>query len=120
MSKQQAREQRIQQWLEHLRRWEAIGGSMVSYAKEHGLPVWALYQARSRLVRQGLWSANRRDSKAAPCNQVVPVHFARVAIAAPTPAYVLRLQLTNGRRAEIELAHVDPLVQLISALEKQP
>jgi hypothetical protein len=119
MSRQQDREQRIQQWLEHLRRCEAAGGSMVSYAKEHGLPVWALYQARSRLVRRGLWSAKKRESKAAPSNQVVPVHFARVAVTT-SPAYVLRLQLTNGRRAEIELAQMDSLMQLIGALEQQP
>lgn len=120
MSKQEAHEQRIQQWLEHLRRWEAAGGSLVSYAKEHGLPVWALYQARSRLVRQGLWPAKMRESKAAACNQVVPVHFARVAVTASAPAYVLRLQLNNGRRAEIELTQIDSLMQLIGVLEQQP
>jgi hypothetical protein len=31
----------------------------------------------------------------------------------------LRLQLGNGRRAEIEMAHIDPLVHLIDALERQ-
>jgi hypothetical protein len=54
MSKHEAREQRVQVWLDHLRRCEAAGRSAASYAKEQGLPAWALYQWRSRLVRDGL------------------------------------------------------------------
>jgi hypothetical protein len=34
--------------------------------------------------------------------------------------YVVRLQLGNGRRAEIEVRHMDPLLQLITAMERQP
>jgi hypothetical protein len=120
MSKQEVRAQRIQVWLEHLRRCKAAGGSVASYAKEHGLPTWALYQWRSRLVRDGLWPAKIREAKPVPRSQIVPVCFARVAVTAPAPAYVVRLQLNNGRRAEIELAQIDPLIQLISALEQQP
>jgi hypothetical protein len=119
MSKLEAREQRIQVWLEHLRRCEAAGGSMASYTKEHGLPTWALYQWRSRLVRDGLWPAKIRKAKPAPRSQSVPVHFARVAVAAPASAYVVRLQLSNGRRAEVELTQIEPLIRLISALEQQ-
>ena len=120
MPKQEARAQRIQVWLEHLRRCEAAGSSVASYTKEHGLPTWALYQWRSRLVRDGLWPAKVREAKRDPRSQIVPVHFARVAVTAPAPACVVRLQLTNGRRAEIELTQIDPLIQLISALEQQP
>lgn len=120
MSKQEARDRRINEWLEHLRCCEAAGGSVASYAKEHSLPTWALYQWRARLIRDGLWHTRTPEPKPELPNQVVPARFARVAVTSPTPAYVVRLQLGNGRRAEIELTHIDPLVQLISALEKQP
>lgn len=120
MPKQEAREQQISEWLEHLRRCEDAGGSVASYAKQHGIAEWKLYQWRSRLVRDGLWPAKIRGAKIEPTRHIVPVHFARVAVTAPVTAYVVRLHLNNGRRAEIEMAHIDPLVQLISALETQP
>ena len=33
-------------------------------------------------------------------------------------SYVVRLRLGNGRCAELELTQIDPLIQLISALEQ--
>lgn len=121
MSKQEAREQQIGEWLEHLRRCEAAGGSVASYAKQHGIAEWKLYQWRSRLIRDGLWPAKIREAKfrVSPPGKVVPVRFARVAVASPSPVYVVRLQLGNGRCAEIEMTHIDPLVHLIDALERQ-
>lgn len=118
MSKQEAREQRINEWLEHLRSCEAAGGSVTSYAKQHGIAEWKLYQWRSRLVRDGLWPAKMREAESSR-SKIVPVRFARVAVTSPAPMYVMRLQLGNGRCAEIEMAHIDPLVHLIGALEKQ-
>ncbi len=122
MSKQEAREQGINGWLDHLRRCQAAGGSVASYAKQHGIAEWKLYQWRSRLIRDGLWPAKMREAKfrVNSPSRVVPVSFARVAVTSPAPAYVVRLQLGNGRRAEIELAQIDPLIQLISALERHP
>lgn len=120
MSKQEAREQQIGEWLDHLRRCEAAGGSVAAYAKQHGIAVWKLYQWRSRLIRDGLWPARIREAEINPPSEVVPVRFARVAVTAPASAYVVRLQLGNGRRAEIEFAQIDPLIQLISALERHP
>jgi hypothetical protein len=37
MSKREAREQRVNGWLDHLRRCEAAGGSVASDAKQHGI-----------------------------------------------------------------------------------
>ena len=119
MSKQEVREQQSSEWLEHVRRCEAAGGSVASYAKQHGIAEWKLYQWRTRLIRDGLWPAKRREAEFSPSSEVVPVRFARVCVASPAPVYVVRLQLGNGRRAEIEMAHIDPLVHLIGALEKQ-
>ena len=119
MSKQEAREQQISEWLEHLRRCEAAGGSVASYAKQHGIAEWKLYQWRSRLIRDGRWPAKICKAEISPPSKVVPVRFARVAVTGPGPVYVVRLQLGNGRRAEIEVADIVPLIDLIGALEKQ-
>ena len=120
MSKQEVRERQINEWLEQLRCCEAAGGSVASYARQHGIAEWKLYQWRSRLIRDGRWPATIRAAASNSPRDVVPVRFARVAVASSAPAYVVRLQLGNGRRAEIEMAHIDPLVHLIGALERQP
>lgn len=120
MSKQEGREQQIREWLEHLRCCEAAGGSLASYARQHGIAEWKLYQWRSRLVRDGQWPATMRPAVPRSPGEVVPVRFARVAVTSPAAAYVVRLQFGNGRRAEIEIAHIDPLIHLIGALERKP
>lgn len=124
MSNQEARAQRINEWLEHLRRWKAMGGSLAAYAKQHGLALWALYHWRGVLIQEGRWEPRRppRQAKRATSRpEAVPLQFARVAVTeAPTAPYIVRLHLGNGRRAEIELRHVEPLLQLITAMERQP
>src|SRR5690606_4364087 len=105
MSKQEARDQRIDEWLEHLHRWKATGGSLAAYAKEHGLALWALYHWRGVLIQEGRWEPTRsprQTKRATPGLESIPLQFARVALTeAPTAAYIVRLQLGNGRRAEI-------------------
>ena len=123
MSKQEARAQRINEWLEHLPRWEAAGGSLASYAKEHGLALWALYHWRNVLIHEGRWQPTQqpRKTRLATRREAVPLHFARVAVgwgADGAVLHIVRLQFGNGRRAEIELTQIDPLIQLISALEQ--
>lgn len=120
MSKHEVREQQIREWLEHLRCCEAAGDSLASYARQHGIAEWKLYQWRSRLVRDGQWPATRRSVAPRSPSEGVPMRFARVSVTSPSPMYVVRLQLGNGRHAEIEMAHIDPLVHLIGALESQP
>ncbi|MBM0106487.1 hypothetical protein JM946_17295 [Steroidobacter sp. S1-65] len=123
MSKQEARAQRINEWLEHLRRWKASGGSLAAYAKEHGVALWALYHWRGVLIQEGRWEPARtpKVKRAASRLEAMPLQFARVAVSeAPMAPYIVRLQLGNGRRAEIELRQVEPLLQLIAAMERQP
>jgi len=124
MSKQEARAQRLNEWLEHLHRWKATGRSLAAYAKEHGLALWALYHWRGVLIQEGRWEPPRspRQAKRATSGlEAIPLQFARVALTeSPTAAYIVRLQLGNGRRAEIEVRHVEPLLQLITAMERQP
>jgi len=124
MSKQDARAQRINEWLEHLHRWKATGGSLAAYAKEHGLALWALYHWRGVLIQEGRWEPTRASGQAkrvASGLEAIPFQFARVAVTeALTALYIVRLQLGNGRRAEIELRHLEPLLQLITAMERKP
>lgn len=82
---------------------------------------WALYHWRNVLIDEGRWQPTRspRKAKLGAHREAVPVHFARVAVAeAPMAPYIVRLHLGNGRRAELELTQIDPLIQLISALEQ--
>ena len=124
MSKQEARAQRVNEWLEHLHRWKATGRSLAAYAKEHGLALWALYHWRGVLIQEGRWEPmrpSRQAKRATPSARAVPLQFARVALTeAPTAAYTVRLQLGNGRGAEIEVRHMESLLQLITAMEGQP
>lgn len=124
MSKQAARAQRIEGWLEHLHRWKSTGGSLAAYAKEHGLALWALYHWRGVLIQEGRWEpmqTPRQAKHAASRLEAIPLQFARVAVTeTPMSTYIVRLQLGNGRRAEIELRYMEPLLQLITAMERQP
>ncbi|WP_331069641.1 hypothetical protein [Steroidobacter sp.] len=103
---------------------EGGGGSLAAYAKKHGLALWALYHWRGVLIQEGRWQPTRPPRQAklgTPHLEAVPLQFARVAVTeAPMALYILRLQLGNGRRAEIEMRHMEPLLQLISAIERQP
>ncbi len=72
MSKQEVREQQIHEWLQHLRCCEAAGGSLASYARQHGIAEWKLYQWRSRLVRDGRWPATMRVAAPKSPSEVVP------------------------------------------------
>lgn len=124
MPKQEARAQRMNEWLEHLHRWEAPGGSLAAYAKEHGLALWALYHWRGVLIQAGRWQPTqpvRQAKRATPGLEAAPLQFTRVAVTeVPMAPYIVRLQLGNGRRAEIEFQHMAPLLQLITAMERQP
>ena len=83
-----------------IHRWDATGGSLASYAKEHGLALWALYHWRRVLVQEDRWQPTRapRQAKRATSRlEAVPLQFARVAVTeAPMAPYIVRLQLGNG------------------------
>jgi hypothetical protein len=125
MSKQDDRAQKIAEWLRHLQGWKESGGSMAAYAKGHGLALWAMYHWRQALIREGHWQEQpntprcsddtRRDSP-------VPLRFARVAVTQPlrpTPL-IVRVQLGNDRRAEIELGELNQLGEVLGILERRP
>lgn len=101
MSKQEVREQQTREWLEHLRSCEAAGGSLASYARQHGIAEWKLYQWRSRLVRGGQWPAAMRAAAPQSPSEVVPVRFARVAVTSPAPVYIVRLLSAAKKRSNL-------------------
>ena len=53
-------------WIEHLQRCEAAGLTLVEYAGTHDLGLKALYNAKSRLVKMGLWPAGSKRPEFCP------------------------------------------------------
>jgi hypothetical protein len=108
MSKLEARAQRINDWLEHLHRWEATGGSSASYAKEHGLALWALYHWRGVLIQEGRWQPTRplrQAKRATPGLEAAPLQFARVAVTGAPDRAVYR-SIVVGQRPPLICAIV--------------
>jgi hypothetical protein len=116
MSKQEDRDRKIAQWLEHLQGWKVSGQSVSAYARERGVTLWAMYHWRGVLIREGLWQAQPMESGH---KSAVPLTFARVAVTDATRSapLIVRVVLGNGRRAEIELSELSQLGKILSALE---
>ena len=85
MSKVKSLTSRQQFWAGHLDACLARGQALSSYAAEQNLSVAALYEAKSRLRRQGLWPTSSP-------------RFVRVAVAssARETLPLLRVSLPNG------------------------
>jgi hypothetical protein len=83
-----------------------------------------MYHWRNVLRREGLWSdeglRRRAPSDATGRARAVPLRFARVALKAPPPSapLTIRVQLCNGRRAEVELSDREELAEVLAALEQ--
>lgn len=124
MSRREDRERKTAEWLEHLRSWKASGSSLPAYAKSHGLALWTMYRWRSVLRREGLWADAGPRRRALPgsakISRAVPLRFARVSLmsAAPSHPFTVRIELRNGRRAQIDLSDRDDLADVLAALEQ--
>jgi hypothetical protein len=124
MSKQEERSRQVVQWLEHLHSWKESGESLSAYARGHGLALWAMYHWRSVLIREGHWREKRAEvvkAHVARKASAVPLRFARVAVTdSPRPVpLIVRVQLGNARRAEIEVGELAQLGEIIAVLERQ-
>lgn len=124
MSKQDERARKVAEWLEHLQGWKESGDSMAAYAKGRGLALWAMYRWRQVLIREGRWHDQpntRACSGAARSGSPAPLRFARVAVTEPSRPVelIVRVQLGNGRRAEIELGELDQLREVLGMLERR-
>jgi hypothetical protein len=120
MSRQEDRAQKIGEWMQHLQSWKDSGKSLAAYARGQGVALWALYHWRGVLIREGRWQAPKASAKLrgrAP----VAISFAKVAVTdlCPRLPVTVRLQLANGRRAEVELTGIEQLESLLGVLERQ-
>jgi hypothetical protein len=122
MSKQDDRAQKITEWLRHLQGWKDSGKSLAAYAKDHALALWAMYHWRGVLIREGRWHQEPKASAKSRERSPLALRFAKVAVTdlRPPMPVTVRLQLANGRRAEIDLTGVEQLEALLRALERQP
>jgi len=112
-------------WLAHWRGWQGSGVSMAEYARREGFDADAAYRWRRVLRRTGQWMEADGTPTANEAVMVkkrkAVVRFARVAVNdAPlaSASLLLRLVLTNGRRAELEIGGVAHLGEVIGVLER--
>ncbi len=123
MSRQEDQERKAAEWLEHLQSWKDSGVSLSAYARSHGLALWAMYHWRSVLRSEGRWTDEAHRSGSArqvKATRRIPLRFARVTLAEPvrSASLTVRVQLRNGRRAEIELGDRGELAEVLGLLEQ--
>jgi hypothetical protein len=124
MSRREDRERRIAEWLEHMEGWKASGVALSTYARSHGLEPGSMYYWRGVLRQEGRWpeEPGRTDRGRKPGvseSARVPLRFARVKLEQSSrgSALTIRVTLTNGRRARIELQDTQRLSEVLGALE---
>ncbi len=106
-------------WRAHWEGWKESGESMAAYARRQGFDADAAYRWKRILRRGGAWIEDAPlTCKAMPPPQAAK--FARVALndSARTASMLLRISLSNGRRAELDLQDVSQLGAVIAALEQ--
>ena len=122
MLTQEQRATKSAMWLVHWRGWQSSGVSVAEYARREGFDVDAAYRWRRVLRRTGQWiEADGSAASAAPRKPKAAVTFSRVAVsdAPATPAaMLLRLVLSNGRRAELEVLGAAQLGEVLGVLER--
>jgi transposase-like protein len=98
---------------------------MAEYARREGFDADAAYRWRRVLRRTGQWieaDGTPAVSKAATVKKrKAAVRFARVAVSdtpPPSASMLLRVMLTNGRRAELEIGGTAQLGEVIRILER--
>ncbi len=89
MSSSKSLSTRQRYWLAHLQTCIRQGASLAAYASAQGLKVGALYEAKSRLRRQGAWPP--------PGARFVRVQAAGSSVTDAPHAPLLRVSLRNRR-----------------------
>jgi transposase-like protein len=95
---------------------------MTEYAQREGFSAPSAYRWLRKARRSGQWSDDAMPGKAIAVAPPRPVRFARVAVSDPVAArssMLLRLELTNGRRAELEIAGALELGEVLDVLERR-
>jgi transposase-like protein len=110
-------------WLARWQGWRSSGLKMSEYARREGFNAHSAYRWRRKARRSEQWS----DSAAKPGKTITvvkpqpAVQFARVAVSdapAARSSMLLRVVLTNGRRAELEIDGVTQLGEVLDVLER--
>jgi len=124
MLKRDERQRKAAEWLEHLQGWKSSGESLAAYSRRNSLTLWSAYHWRGVLRRDGSFREEPAARGKSRCAQKdshrVPLRFARVTVTdSPRVApLVVRVQLANGRRAEIELGDTGQLGEVLGVLER--
>jgi len=118
------REQTRAMWLARWQGWRSSGLKMSEYARREGFNAHSAYRWRRTARRSGQWfDAAAKPGKAITVAKPQPaVQFARVAVSdapAVRRAMLLRLVLTNGCRAELEIGDVPQLGEVLEILERR-
>jgi hypothetical protein len=105
-------------------RWEGLrssGLTMKEYAQREGFNAPSAYRWLRKARRCGLWLDERTPGKAmAVTKPRASAVFARVAVSdTARSSMLLRLVLTNGRRAELEIAGAGELAEVLDVLERR-
>jgi transposase-like protein len=110
-----------------LARWQGLRSSglkMTEYAQREGFNPHSAYRWLRRARRAGQWSDSAAQSGKAITlrKSAAAAVFARVAVSdppAPQSSMLLRVILTNGRRAELEIGGVVQLGEVLDVLERR-
>jgi hypothetical protein len=112
-------------WQARWQGWKGSGVTMAEYARREGFDADAAYRWRRVLRRAGQWV--EADRSPAVKNSITTkkrkqaARFARVAVSdtpPPSASMLLRVVLTNGRRAELEIGDIAQLGEVLGALER--
>jgi hypothetical protein len=126
MVSKEDREAKATLWLQRLQEAAALKESLVDYTRRHGLKPGEAYRWKKELRRAGRLpahasmaaKANRPRKTPAPAPRFARVRIAPKHPAAPMPPLRLRLHLSNGRRAELELSDEGQLPRVLELLER--
>ena len=110
-------------WLARWQGWQSSGVPMAEYSRGQGFDADAAYRWKRILRRNGQWvdsDAATGAVKIARIKRPKPtVRFARVAVSGLAGASMqLRVVLTNGRRAELDIGSVAHLGEVLAVLER--
>jgi hypothetical protein len=105
-------------WRRHLERQAAGAETSKAYAAREQLSIYALYQARKRLIALGAWPAAANASKRARPMAPRAPRFTRLSLPAPAPsaAPACRLRLASGVLVEWSAS---PPAELLASLVAQ-
>lgn len=104
-------------------RWTGLrssGLTMKEYAQREGFPAPSAYRWLRKARGCGLWPDETKPGKAVAATKPrASAVFARVAVSdAVRSSMRLRLVLSNGRRAELEIGGAGELAEVIDVLER--